>query len=445
MKDLSFLEFENWVLNSPSGSSEIIGIRASLRVIPVLKYLFLEKNFHENKEEIFIGTLRACFISDLYVNRQRAEFYDIAFAVYEKFVESPTEAGTAVRAAHATISKNKTFTSKVLHATNTSSSEEQLLKDLEWVENNPNNVRPLLSKKLWFSEHNFLSREWQDLKRNLLVLDPNWQFWIDWYQAKLNGTVHSGLVQDEQESLYSEIAGFPDELWEEGATAVNEQIVKSLHDIKKPAEVSFLQARFVDGKYLGVSANNKSINLEVKPKPVNSKTEQFRTLINSPEFRSNVEKNKVAIAFISSNLLLQIEEYKEKIRIDNQLSIEQPDLKEGLLKTLNDIEKTVENLDKNIKETIDEKTKERFEDIAEWFNKFQKLALVDFQKYISPENISQAAVPVTIIMSCGGLGALLGGPVGFGAGSVFGQFLTKNIKPKDIVEKVEENFESKSD
>ena len=39
------------------------------------------------------------------------------------------------------------------------------------------------------------------MKQYFLLLDNNWQFWIDWYQSKLNGTLHPGLTQSQQEDL----------------------------------------------------------------------------------------------------------------------------------------------------------------------------------------------------------------------------------------------------
>lgn len=117
-------------------------------------------------------------------------------------------------------------------------------------------IRNVQNLSLWQSQQNYYKDEWRTVKQYFLLLDNNWQFWIDWYQSKLNGTLHPGLTQSQQEDLYYQIATFPNELWEEGAEAVNRRIAELMEEIKK-SEVNDLEVEVEQPFDLEIPPQNK--------------------------------------------------------------------------------------------------------------------------------------------------------------------------------------------
>lgn len=271
MESLSIGEFENWVLNHSTASSQVIAIRASLRVIPLLNSLFLEKNISKDIDALLIGTFRACFVSDIYVQNQTAILYreasDAVSSSYvvtntfpptmrdhEMLLESPSVAGIAARASHAAISSNKTFMARTIDSIHVSIPSDQLLKDLKWADKNQKTVNRLLSKKLWFQKKSTPNKEWEILKINLLNLGYRWKFWIDWYQSKLDGTLHPGLTKAQQDDLYYNIATFSNKLWDKGAEVVNRRITELLEE-RETSKYDF---------YLSYSRDDEDIAIKVK-------------------------------------------------------------------------------------------------------------------------------------------------------------------------------------
>ena len=62
--------------------------------------------------------------------------------------------------------------------------------------------------------------KWQDMKAALLRDDPNWQFWIDFYEGILAG----GAYAPARIALMDKVAQMPDEFWQKPAREVNAHI-----------------------------------------------------------------------------------------------------------------------------------------------------------------------------------------------------------------------------
>ena len=65
---------------------------------------------------------------------------------------------------------------------------------------------------------------WNELKVFFSSATDNWQFWWDWYQARLSGTKTLDLPSDLLETLDVSIATLDESLWEQGPAAVNAEI-----------------------------------------------------------------------------------------------------------------------------------------------------------------------------------------------------------------------------
>ncbi|MEE4187081.1 MAG: hypothetical protein V2I76_01360, partial [Roseobacter sp.] len=64
------------------------------------------------------------------------------------------------------------------------------------------------------------------------------------------------------------------------------------------------------------------------------------------------------------------------------------------------------------------------------------------KRYAEPSNVVEASVPIGVILGCTGVGAMIGGPVGAGAGGVIGGLITNQIKPKQAADTLLEGPET---
>ena len=81
----------------------------------------------------------------------------------------------------------------------------------------------------------------------------------------------------------------------------------------------------------------------------------------------------------------------------------------------------------------------RNSDVQSWSERF-KIAIEDnLRSALDAANIANIAVPTGLILGCGALGALIGGPVGFGAGSYAGKLIMGQIKPGAAEKMIEDS------
>lgn len=163
-------------------------------------------------------------------------------ALYAVLTKGLNKCFLATRATSATLSATKVDFNKPLNS------------DIQWLEEHKNKneiFTKFLTLPLWIGT-NFLWSDWLEFKAHLIGQNFNWKFWIDWYQSKLDGTLHPGLTQSQQDNLYYQIATLPNELWEDGADAVNQRIAELLKEIKNGEVKSFfLDDGFLDHNILG--------------------------------------------------------------------------------------------------------------------------------------------------------------------------------------------------
>jgi hypothetical protein len=84
----------------------------------------------------------------------------------------------------------------------------------------------ILTLPLWSggSPPEWLARYWTDLKNDLIGAGVGWEVWVQWYENRLTGAVHS----DVHELTYIAV---PDEFWAYGPARVNAWILKQLEEL----------------------------------------------------------------------------------------------------------------------------------------------------------------------------------------------------------------------
>jgi len=148
------------------------------------------------------------------------------------------------------------------------------------------------------------------------------------------------------------------------------------------------------------------------------------------------------IALTSASLLEQIANFRETIRANNQLAVEHTEFRNDLLSFLDALHFDLKSLLKTLPPPNEPPNKEHIEQTANWADRFIGTAIPEWQKYLAPEALGKASAPAGIILTCGALGAALTGfnPLGFGAGSVVGKWITGELKTGAAADKLSEQM-----
>ena len=132
-----------------------------------------------------------------------------------------------------------------------------------------------------------------------------------------------------------------------------------------------------------------------------------------------IEQNKLPIIFLSDQVILLLEEFREKIRGDNKLKQAERDAAIKALERLHDLSSEARLMSAAPLENLIEN-----EDVKSWPKRFRSACEENFRTTINPENLASATLPTGLILGCGSLGALVAGPTGFGVGSIFGHLIS---------------------
>ena len=158
--------------------------------------------------------------------------------------------------------------------------------------------------------------------------------------------------------------------------------------------------------------------------------------------KSNVEFIKTnlgiqqSIVYSASMLLEPLELFKERVRSDNQLSAENPEVKEELLDLIDRLLQHMRFLIDRIPLDIGAEHSEKIDETASWANETYVKTIEEFNQYCSPDSISQIIAPTSITLGLGVIGSVFGGAAGFAAGTFVGNVVTRNAKPKELSDKV---------
>lgn len=245
-----------------------------------------------------------------------------------------------------------------------------------------------------------LQNSWVSLKNQWAADDCDWSFWVEWYEAILNGTP---MPWELTHRIALEVK---EGEWEAGQSVVAERI----KEIRREW--------------------NKTRGRETQqPMPGPS-------LAQKQTAAARVASNRDAIALTVVSLLEQLCAYREHVRGLNRLDSEYRDDLLAFIDALsNKLHELVMMLpEKN--EAIEPKHGGAF---IHWLQECRALVPGVAKRYVAPENVVEAALPTSIILGCTGVGALIGGPVGAGAGGVVGQLISNQMKPGQAAKVLLEN------
>lgn len=152
-----------------------------------------------------------------------------------------------------------------------------------------------------------------------------------------------------------------------------------------------------------------------------------------------------AIVMAASALAEQIREFQSKVRADNHFSVHNWEARDSLMKLLDELLTSLDELAILIPETTDKVEPDKIKELSGWYQSFKTNLETHLSEYASPENAAKSTVPLGIVLGCGTLGAILGGTLGFGAGSLIGQYITGHVKPGALSDRLNSALSSEGD
>lgn len=160
--------------------------------------------------------------------------------------------------------------------------------------------------------------------------------------------------------------------------------------------------------------------------------EQEREDVDSLAIVDRLKQNRVSILYVSELILRLADEVREEIRGDNKLSFNDRTAALEALGELQNLCREAMNMSEASPDVVIENG-----EIQSWSERFKSAIGENLRTTFEATNLAHAAVPTGLILGCGALGALIAGPVGFGAGSVFGHLITGQIKPGAAAKEIE--------
>ena len=212
------VDFHNWQARQPREVAQVVAHRQAARVLPYVydappRQKIDEDPYYEILKYIFRRSISAHMVTigSNTLRKSAADAADAAFA----------SAGASF------VSAADNDPDTVVWA--------PLSAEVERIEAG---MRPadLVLTPLWGDapRPEVVETKWQDMKAALLRDDPNWQFWIDFYEGILAG----GADAPERIALMDKVAQMPEEIWEKPAREVNAHIAgmyQEFLDSQRPA------------------------------------------------------------------------------------------------------------------------------------------------------------------------------------------------------------------
>ena len=469
---------KDWLKDKPVEWSLIIGLRMILRHAPLAftEVAFSEKSLgRQRRANLVLTTFRVMFLAKVFFDySDKSEEINVLFKPSEKFEDafanledsaysSPAKfalkaaidffhafvnpsdrllfIGQAVEnACHAIRLGDVNYQNSPMYAAS-SIVETQLdnnfwsriKKDADWLnqfESTPSNFNeqytPLMSQPLWLGtegdidNHNlrmpdFMINAFDALQASALAQTTSFGLITDWYRSVLQGK--KGFLT----SAEKKIALMPKEDWE-----------------GDPVEVMDRVAAIAGWSRDMTRGGDFYLEDDVEEKPYNASTNTEKSYFKSGKIKHTLKENKNVALSMCQSLLLQIAEYKEKIRGKNHI---EEQTRNDLIAFLNKLEADLKDIVEAVITDgmgINDKTVNR---IKSRLNRFNSRFKENLPKYFEPEHLADITPPVSIILGCGSIGALFGGPVGFGIGAFVGKLVTQEAKPGQSSDKVREMYE----
>lgn len=127
------------------------------------------------------------------------------------------------------------------------------------------------------------------------------------------------------------------------------------------------------------------------------------------------------------------------------MSIEFPEHKDSLLQFLDKLHHDLQSLVIATPLSTGGESVENHSKVKEWVAECWDELGAEIAAYTSPKTVAKAILPSSIILGMGTIGALVGGPLWFGAGSFAGQFLVGRTKPRDVAKKIEDALNAREE
>lgn len=281
----------------------------------------------------------------------------------------------------------RTSTLSLAYADAATAARESALNAAIFDANNPLNWGPLWQST---SLPEGLLLSWRALHRQLKDDEADWSFWIEWYEALLEGRP---LSWELTQRIALEVM---EEEWDAGQATV-------------AARIAEIRADFEN------NASSRDATPVTEPTAAQKSTVAQR-----------VSRNREAIALSVAGLLEQLSAYREQVRGLNGL---EPGYREDLLKFIDDLSgKLNEVLELLPSEQVALEPEEGGAFIR-WLREYRTLVPGVAKRYVEPENVVEATFPVGVILGCTAVGTMIGGPGGALAGGVVGSLISNQMKP----------------
>lgn len=152
--------------------------------------------------------------------------------------------------------------------------------------------------------------------------------------------------------------------------------------------------------------------------------------------------NKESLILVASLVLIEVEDFRERIRRDNKLD---PDSKQKLFEILDEISNGMEEVLEFTPGEDQEDSEVDSSQALEWFSKYRTSFSNKLDEVLDPTLLGETSVPLSIILGCGAIGTLIGGAVGLGAGSVLGHLIARQLKPGQAADKLKDILSNDND
>ncbi|MBL6638574.1 MAG: hypothetical protein ISP37_09710 [Planktomarina sp.] len=221
--------FEAWLMYQPQEVAQVLAHRTAARMWPIIALDVVHGDFHGTwRANLTKSTLRSTLASRLMCIEPNAP----------RATAAARAAAPAADAAANASSSAADFASAAASADDVAGQAyvwESLSADVQRIEDG---MRPadLVQAPLWPDAPmpRTLAENWQRLRDVLVRDDPNWQFWIDFYEGILAG----GAYAPARIALMDKVAQMSEEIWEKPAREVNAHIAgmyQEFLDSQRPA------------------------------------------------------------------------------------------------------------------------------------------------------------------------------------------------------------------